>query len=133
MPVGRHLLPFPRRNGVGLVELLNHLRELGRRDVGKVILGVVVTKVTYDKLEMKDEEIEKVLDIPIIGKISYDDNVRKSLKMKYPVLYTHPKSKASKDYRLLATKILGDKYDYDIEPNWFYRFLRKLGLRVNRG
>lgn len=102
------------------------------RDVGKLVLGALVTKVSKDKFSMKDREIEKLLDVPVIGHISYDENIRKALRLKNPVLYTHPNTKASRQYRLLASTILGEKYDYGIVNNWFLRLLRSLGFKVKK-
>jgi septum site-determining protein MinD len=79
-------------------------------ELGKTILGVVVNKAGEHAHEMKIGEVEKLLDLPVIGVIPYDDNVRKSLKLKHPVTHTHPNTKASKSYEELAGLILGRKY-----------------------
>ena len=80
------------------------------QEVGRTILGVVVNKVREDKHELRISEIEKLLDLPVIGIIPYDNNVRKALKKKHPVTSLHPKSKASRGYEEIASLLLGKKY-----------------------
>lgn len=80
------------------------------QEVGKTILGVVVNKVRKDRHELKINEIEKLLDLPVIGIIPYDKKVRKALKKNHPVTHLHPKSKASKSYEEVASLLLGRRY-----------------------
>ncbi|MBU1975570.1 MAG: cell division ATPase MinD [Nanoarchaeota archaeon] len=102
-------------------------------EMKKVVLGVVLTRVRGDKLEMKDADIEKVLELPIIAKIPYHKEVKQSIIRKHPATYIYPENKASKEYFNLAQKLLGAKFNSDIEPNIFYGFLRKIGIRIERG
>jgi septum site-determining protein MinD len=100
-------------------------------ELGKTILGVVVNKAGEHAHEMKISEVEKLLDLPVIGVIPYDDNVRKSLKLKHPVTHTHPNTKASKSYEELAGIILGRKYFeiYNKKSRSLQDYvLKKLGL-----
>ena len=80
------------------------------QEIGKTIIGIVVNKAGRDKHELGINEIEKILDLPVIGVIPYDKNVRKSLRLKHPVTHTHPKTKASKSYEEIAGLLLGKKY-----------------------
>jgi septum site-determining protein MinD len=79
-------------------------------ELGKTILGVVVNKYGEHNHEMKISDVEKLLDLPVIGVIPYDNNVKKALKLKHPVTHTHPKSKASRSYEEIAGLLLGKKY-----------------------
>ena len=79
-------------------------------ELGKTILGVVVSKAGEHQHELKINEIEKLLDLPVIGVIPYDLNVKKSLKLKHPVTHTYPRTQASKSYEELAGLILGKNY-----------------------
>lgn len=80
------------------------------QELGKTILGVVVNKVRGEKHELKVNEVEKLLDLPVIGVIPYDKNVKKAQKLKHPVTHSHPKSKASKGFEEVAGLLLGEKY-----------------------
>ncbi len=80
------------------------------QELGKSILGVVLNKAGEDKHELKVNEVEKLLDLPVIGVIPYDKNIRKALKKRHPVTHTHPGSKASKEYERVAGLLLGERY-----------------------
>lgn len=100
-------------------------------EMGKTILGVVLTKVRNDKHEMKAEEVEKLLDLPVIGVVPFDEAVRKAQRMKSPVTHSYPRSKAGKSYEELAAMLLGEKYFRSVnkkENTLFYYILRKLGF-----
>lgn len=100
-------------------------------EMGKTILGVVLTKVRNDKHEMKVDEVEKLLDLPVIGVVPFDEAVRKAQRMKSPVTHSHPRSKASKSYEKLAAMLLGEKYFRSVTKKGntlFDYILRKLGF-----
>ena len=100
-------------------------------ELGKTILGVVINKVRGDKHELRIDEVEKLLALPVIGVIPYDKNVRKALKMKYPVTHTHPKTKASKSYEKVAGLLLGEKYFESINKKsktMYDYMIKELGL-----
>lgn len=79
--------------------------------LGKEVKGVIVTRVRGDKTEMPILNIRDMLELPILGVIPEDRNVPKSVLMKNALVYTHPKSRASRAYRKLAAKLIG-KNDY---------------------
>jgi len=79
-------------------------------ELGKTILGVVINKQGEHRHELKVDEVEKLLDLPVIGIIPYDTAVREALNLKHPVTHTHPKSKASRSYEELAGLLLGKSY-----------------------
>ena len=101
------------------------------KDMKKLVLGAVLTKVKGNKIEMKDEDIERVLELPIIAKIPYQKEIPKSIIMKYPATHIYPRSKAAIEYFNLAHRLLGIKV-VDVEPNVFYSFLKKIGVNVLR-
>jgi septum site-determining protein MinD len=79
-------------------------------ELGKTVLGVILTKVKGDKHEMKLRDVERLLDLPVIGIVPYDDNVRRSLKLGSPVTHTHKNSKAAKSYNHIGTILAGKHY-----------------------
>jgi len=100
-------------------------------ELGKTILGVVVNKAGEHAHEMKISEVEKLLDLPVIGVIPYDDNVRKAVKLQHPVTHTHPKTRASKSFEEVAGLMLGRKYFeiYNKKSKSLQDYvLKKLGL-----
>ncbi|MBR9675907.1 P-loop NTPase [Candidatus Woesearchaeota archaeon] len=98
---------------------------------GTKVLGVVVTKVRNDNLELSITNIETILEKPVIGIIPYDQSIRKSLHLKNPVLYTHPESRASVAYKKLAANLIGQRYvESFIEREGLFNYvLKKLGFR----
>ena len=80
-------------------------------EMGKSIMGVIITKVRKDDIEMQPETVKEMLEIPVLGMVPYDISVSKSLSMKNAVVHTHPKSKSSRAYKEIAAKIVGAKYN----------------------
>jgi len=77
----------------------------------KPILGVIVTRVKKNNIEMQSETVREMLEVPILGMIPEDECVSESLSMKNAVVHTHPKSKASRAYKEIAAKITGKHYN----------------------
>lgn len=90
-------------------------------DMGKEIMGVIVTRVKGSGSEMPIANIQDMLELPILGIIPEDGNVPNSVVMKDALVYTHPKSRASRAYRKIAAKIIG-KDDYK-DKNVFFDWL----------
>jgi len=77
-------------------------------EIGVRVFGVIVNKSGDD--ELTTQNIETILEKPVIGVVPYDDNVGKSLKCKFPVVYSHPESAASYSYKKLAATLLGEEF-----------------------
>jgi septum site-determining protein MinD len=99
-------------------------------DMKKPILGVIVTKVRKDDLEMQPDTVKEMLEVPILGMVPEDRAVYKSLNLKDAVVHTHPKSNAARAYKEIAARILDIKYDSKKEKeNLFEKVMKKIGLR----
>ena len=95
----------------------------------KQVLGVIITRVKKDDIELNSDTVKEMLEIPILGMIPEDDSVRRSIKQKNPVVHTHPKSKASRAYKEIAAKLLGKHYDSDKDKETLYeKVLKMIGL-----
>jgi septum site-determining protein MinD len=92
---------------------------------GKKVLGVIVTKVRKDKIELQPETVKEMLEVPILGMVPQDMRVSNSLNKKNPVIYTNPKSKAARAYKEIAAKILQAEYDSDKERPNLWELLTK--------
>ena len=77
--------------------------------LGIVSIGLVLNMVRKKSYELKEEEIESFVNLPIIGKIPYDKNVLRALALKAPVVLKFPKSKASKAFLKVAERITQEK------------------------
>ncbi|MFC2143030.1 cell division ATPase MinD [Candidatus Aenigmatarchaeota archaeon] len=79
-------------------------------EVGIKPLGIVVNMVKKDKYEMSKDEIEHLTDLPVISAIPFDNNVRKSIHNKTPLVTYKPRSGASKELFRLASTVIGEDY-----------------------
>jgi septum site-determining protein MinD len=93
----------------------------------KTILGVIVTRVKKNDIEMTPGIVKEMLEIPILGMIPEDISVQKSLSLKDAVIHTHPKSKASRAYKEIAAQLLQVHYDSDKDKERIWEIIsRKL-------
>ena len=96
----------------------------------KPVIGIIVTRVKKDEIELQPEVVRDMLECSIIGMVPEDDAVRKSINAKNAVVHTHPKSNASRAYKEIAAKLLNIKYDSDKDKdNVFKRFSKWLGFK----
>jgi len=96
----------------------------------KKVIGIIITKVRKDDIEMQPEEVKEMLEIPVLGMVPQDLDVQRSLNLRDAVVHTHPKSKAARAYKEIAAKILNIDYDSDKDKEkMFIRFLKKLGFK----
>ena len=95
--------------------------------MGKKILGVIVTRVKGRNSEMSLENIKEMLELPILGVVPEDEKISEALSLRNAVLTTHPSSKSARSYQMIASKILGR--EEEIEYGLFERVMINLGLR----
>lgn len=76
--------------------------------MGKTVRGVIVTRTRGLKSEMPISNIQEMLELPILGVIPEDQRFQASLSMKDALVHTFPKSKASREYKKIAAKIIGN-------------------------
>jgi len=77
----------------------------------KSIMGVIVTRVKKNDIEMQPETVREMLEVPILGMIPEDEHVSKALSLKDAVIHTYPKSNASRAYKEIAAKLLDVEYN----------------------
>jgi len=99
-------------------------------EMKKTVLGVIVTRVKKNSIEMNPETVKEMLEVPILGMIPEDIAVQESLSMRNAVIHTHPKSKSSRAYKEIAARILNIKYNSNKDrEKMIYRVMSALGLR----
>jgi|SRR3989344_7830733 len=102
------------------------------KELNKEILGVLVTKTNSKNADISLNDIESILETPIIGIIPEDRAIKFSQAQKEPVIYTHPKSASAIQYKKLAADLLNIEYNENIryEPEGFSGWLlRWLGFK----
>jgi len=83
-------------------------------------LGVVVNRVRKESWEFPLEQVEEFLGVPVIGIINEDQNVRKAIAEKSPVVSHNPGALSSQQFLAVAANILG--MEYKIKRPVLHRF-----------
>lgn len=100
--------------------------------LSKNIKGFIINRNRGEQTELPLENIKDMLELPHLGTIPEDKNMQKSLFLKNPIVQTHPKSKASKEYIKIAEKLLGENYvrkqKEKEKQSLYHKVLRSLGL-----
>lgn len=79
-------------------------------DVGTKPIGLVLNMSGEGRHELLPNEIEQMVELPVISQIPRDRNVLKSLAAKLPVIDYSPGSRASKEIIRLAARLAGESY-----------------------
>lgn len=83
----------------------------------------VLAKADEVKYELNEGEIEMALEIPIVSKIPYDRDLKRSIFERLPVVRYSPYSSSAIEYRKLAAWLINQNY----EPPKFAPIMRFLG------
>ena len=103
-------------------------------EMRKTILGIIITKVRKDDIELQPETVKEMLEAPILGMVPYDLCVPQSLNLRNAVVYTHPKSKSARAYKEIAARILNVPYDSNKDAEGLLeRIFRKLRFKNRYG
>ncbi|MCX6749981.1 MAG: cell division ATPase MinD [Candidatus Pacearchaeota archaeon] len=93
--------------------------------MGKNVMGVIVTRVRKDNIEMTPETVKDMLETPILGMIPEDMNIKRALNQKDAIIHTHPYSTASKAYKEIAARIVNVDYDSNKDRLPFWKRIMK--------
>lgn len=97
------------------------------RSYGVKVTGVVLNRVTNDRVEPGLKGIEGVLDTKIIGVIPEDRHIRSSIAARNPIVLSEPHSEAAIAFKKLAADIAGIRYR---PPGPFTRKMKRLVARL---
>jgi len=97
-------------------------------EVGAKSLGIVLNMSGEGRHELTPQDIEKLVELPIISVIPRDKNILRSLASKIPVIDLNPKSPASREIKRLAAVMLGEEYK-PIRQKRLGRLMRTLRLK----
>ena len=81
-------------------------------------LGIVINRVKNESHELPARYIEDMLNVPVLGKIPEDKEVRKSIAMKQPIVTYSPKSPAAQHLKSIAAALTGEKYEPKISVSY---------------
>ena len=91
---------------------------------GKKIKGIVIAK-SGKNYDISFENIQALLEKPILAVIPEDSAIRESLVQKDAVVHTHPKSKSSIAYKKLAADLIGMEYDVEYKESFWKRIFNR--------
>ena len=75
------------------------------KENSNIITGAILNMSNNGKHELKPEEVNKILGVPIIANIKHDRKIRKSLHKQAPLTYLYPRSKSAKGFKTVAEYI----------------------------
>ena len=79
-------------------------------------LGIILNRVKNEKHEIKEKDVEEFLNLPIIGRVHEDRNVRKAIANKMPVVMHNPRARSSHQFKQIAANLIGEEY----KPSFFF-------------
>ena len=78
--------------------------------LGTLPLGVVLNRVTNEKTELSKDEIEAILEVPVLAIIPEDPEVKRASAYGVPLVIKNPTSPAAIAIKQLAAKLAGIKW-----------------------
>jgi len=81
------------------------LIEFAKRQ-NKPVIGLVVNKYRENDHSITSAQIEKYLEMPLLGKIPHDERFENAQYQKQPFIHLYPDRRASKEYFDLARRII---------------------------
>jgi len=85
----------------------------------------IVLNMSSRKDELRKDDIEEMLNLPVIEIVPLDKKIPKSLVLKKPVVVSNPSSRVGKRFYRLAKKIV--EKDYKLEKGFFDKFKDVVG------
>ncbi|MBM4241531.1 MAG: septum site-determining protein MinD [Euryarchaeota archaeon] len=84
--------------------------------LGVNIIGVVINRESHDKTFLTDNEVETILEVPVISVIPEDPEVSRAAAFGEPIVVKNPKSPTSNAIMKLGADLIGEEYQ-PIEPD----------------
>ncbi|MFH1327115.1 MAG: cell division ATPase MinD [archaeon] len=100
-------------------------------ELKKPVLGVIITRVKKDKIELQPGTVKEMLEIPILGMIPEHNDIRRSQNLKNAIIHTHPKSMPARAYKEIAANLLDIHYDSNEEREKIIERILKFLKRKN--
>lgn len=94
------------------------------KKLNKNILGIIVNRMGKKSYEVSSEEIEVTCELPVVGEIAEDENVRKSIANEIPLMKLYPYSSSTMGFKRLACCLSGKEFK---EPRFL--FIKRLFSR----
>ncbi|MDD5254160.1 MAG: cell division ATPase MinD [Candidatus Nanoarchaeia archaeon] len=96
-------------------------------EMKKDIIGVILTKTKENNLDVSINNVQAILEKPVISSIPDSKAVREALTLKDAVVFTHPKSEPAVNYKKLASNLIGKNYEEEMPRGFFSKLFSKKG------
>lgn len=73
--------------------------------------GVILNRVSSEKVELTTKEVETILEVPVLGIIPEDPEVKRASAYGVPLVLKNPTSPAAIAYKQIAAKIAGIEWE----------------------
>ena len=73
-------------------------------------LGIVLNRVRNERHEFSRNSVEDFLELPLLGHVHEDSNVRRAIANKQPVVNYSPYSRSSNQFKSIAARLIGEEY-----------------------
>ena len=93
-------------------------------EMGKKVRGVILAK-SGENHDIPLENIQSLLERPILGIIPNDKAIRESLIKREPVVFAYPKSKSAIAYKKIAADLMGIEFNEKVDSG-FSSFMKKI-------
>ncbi len=97
-----------------LVDIVKCNQVINRLENKPIPIGLIVNRVKNKVYEIKNDEIIRFTELPIIGVIPEDENILSSFNKRTLVTLSKKRSKSKKEFFKIAAKLTGVKYEYSI-------------------
>jgi cell division ATPase MinD len=92
---------------IDVIKMIEACEEAGTKPI-----GVIINRYRKDEAgQINFKEIESACELPVLGIIPEDKNIRKSIQKEMPVVFYNPYSSSSIAFKKIAAKILGFNYN----------------------
>lgn len=106
-----------------LVDALKITSEMQRLNVKP--LGAIVNMCSNEKSEINTKEIESFLNLPVLGCVPFDKEVRRSVFHRTPVVAFNKHSPAAVEFKKIGARLLGQEYKTE-KFFWIKSMLKRL-------
>lgn len=90
-------------------------------------IGVVVNRVRGKKHEIPIEVVSEFIELPVIGIVPEDENVRKAVSFRQPVVSFKRNSPAARQFMAIAANLAGENYRPSVSLRGFFsRILNRM-------
>jgi len=73
-------------------------------------LGIVLNRVRNERHEFSRDSVQDFLELPMLGHVHEDRNVRRAIANKQPVVSYSPFSRSAHQFKGIAARIIGEEY-----------------------